>query len=148
MSGCTDYMGENTGFQIFFLIHQKSSTRRSDPCLHNLPDIGIYDEVNKLAELDINGQRLIHHTHRYSVDAATSVLTATHAMVFIKLMDVFMCGALFIRRTHRNLWPNLGGDQPTTAVSHHSSDPPQCGQLCLPQGLGKRQLWQGMMHTV
>lgn len=41
------------------LFHQKSSTRRSDPNLPNLPnlpDIGIYDEVNKLAGLDINGQ--------------------------------------------------------------------------------------------
>lgn len=81
---------------------------------------------------------------RYSVDAATSVLTLVHAKVFLLLIYAFfMCGALFIRRTHRNLWSNLAGDQPTTAVSHHSSDPPQRGQLCLPQGLGKRQLWQG-----
>uniref|UniRef100_A0A668TDK4 Protein kinase C n=1 Tax=Oreochromis aureus TaxID=47969 RepID=A0A668TDK4_OREAU len=35
-------------------VSQKSSTRRSDPNLPNLPDIGIYDEVNKLAGLEIN----------------------------------------------------------------------------------------------
>ncbi|CAG06779.1 unnamed protein product, partial [Tetraodon nigroviridis] len=35
-------------------VSQKSSTRRSDPCLPNLPDIGIYDGVGKLADLDIN----------------------------------------------------------------------------------------------
>ncbi|KAG7233135.1 hypothetical protein INR49_007431, partial [Caranx melampygus] len=35
-------------------VTQKSSTRRSDPNLPSLPDIGIYDEVNKLAGLDIN----------------------------------------------------------------------------------------------
>lgn len=41
---------------FYVFIHQKSSTRRSDPNLPNLPDIGIYDEVNKLAGLEINGQ--------------------------------------------------------------------------------------------
>lgn len=41
---------------IFVLFHQKSSTRHSDPNLPNLPDIGIYDEVSKLAGLDVNGQ--------------------------------------------------------------------------------------------
>ncbi|XP_054639417.1 protein kinase C, delta a isoform X2 [Dunckerocampus dactyliophorus] len=35
-------------------VSQKSFIRRSDPNLPNLPDIGIYDEVNKLSELDIN----------------------------------------------------------------------------------------------
>ncbi|XP_051931318.1 protein kinase C, delta a isoform X3 [Hippocampus zosterae] len=36
-------------------VSQKSFTRRSDPNLdQNLSDIGIYDEVNKLSELDIN----------------------------------------------------------------------------------------------
>uniref|UniRef100_A0A8D0D3V8 Protein kinase C n=1 Tax=Sander lucioperca TaxID=283035 RepID=A0A8D0D3V8_SANLU len=35
-------------------VSQKSSTRRSDPNMPDLPDIGIYDEVSKLAGLDIN----------------------------------------------------------------------------------------------
>ncbi|KAF3689794.1 FYVE, RhoGEF and PH domain-containing protein 5 Zinc finger FYVE domain-containing protein 23 [Channa argus] len=35
-------------------VSQKSSTRRSDPNLPNLSDIGIYDEVSKLAGLDVN----------------------------------------------------------------------------------------------
>ncbi|MEQ2175935.1 hypothetical protein GOODEAATRI_022792, partial [Goodea atripinnis] len=35
-------------------VSQKSSTRRSDPDLAGLADIGIYDEVNKLAGLEIN----------------------------------------------------------------------------------------------
>uniref|UniRef100_H2TQC4 Protein kinase C n=1 Tax=Takifugu rubripes TaxID=31033 RepID=H2TQC4_TAKRU len=63
-------------------VSQKSSTRRSDPCLPNLPDIGIYDEVSKLAELDINGtygqiwqgtsprpQSRITHLTRLNVDS-------------------------------------------------------------------------------
>lgn len=41
---------------FFFVSSQKSSTRRSDPAMPNLSDIGIYDEVNKLAGLEINGQ--------------------------------------------------------------------------------------------
>ncbi len=41
---------------LHLLFHQKSSTRRSDPNLPNLPDIGIYDEVSKLAGLEVNGQ--------------------------------------------------------------------------------------------
>lgn len=44
---------------VLSLFHQKSSTRRSDPNLPNLPDIGIYDEVSKLAGLDVNGQHFI-----------------------------------------------------------------------------------------
>lgn len=43
-------------FLFLSLFHQKSSTRRSDPNMPDLPDIGIYDEVSKLAGLDINGQ--------------------------------------------------------------------------------------------
>ncbi|KAL6111511.1 prkcd [Pungitius sinensis] len=34
-------------------VSQKSSTRRSDPNLPDMPDIGIYDEVNKIAGLEI-----------------------------------------------------------------------------------------------
>uniref|UniRef100_A0AAQ4S047 Protein kinase C n=1 Tax=Gasterosteus aculeatus aculeatus TaxID=481459 RepID=A0AAQ4S047_GASAC len=34
-------------------VSQKSSTRRSDPNLPDMPDIGIYDEVNKIARLEI-----------------------------------------------------------------------------------------------
>lgn len=52
-----------------------------------------------------------------------------------------MCGTLSIRWVA--LWQTVGGVQPTVSVSHHSSDPRQCGQLHLPQGFGERQLWQG-----
>ncbi len=41
---------------LHLLLHQKSSTRRSDPNLPDLSDIGIYDGVNDFARLDVSGQ--------------------------------------------------------------------------------------------
>lgn len=41
---------------LFYPVFHQKSTRRSDPNLPDIGDIGIYDEVNKLAGLEINGQ--------------------------------------------------------------------------------------------
>lgn len=62
-------------FNVFRLLaNQKSFTRRSDPNLdQNLSDIGIYDEVNKLSELDINGE---------CVFACLENVTSTHYTLF------------------------------------------------------------------
>lgn len=56
-------------FHPYFPIHQKSSTRRSDPNMPNLPDIGIYDEVNKLAALEVNGQWVFSYMCMYYICA-------------------------------------------------------------------------------
>lgn len=41
---------------LFLLFRQKSSTRRSDPNLPDTSDVGIYDEMNKLAGLGLDGE--------------------------------------------------------------------------------------------
>lgn len=116
------------------LSYQKSSTRRSDPNLPNMPDIGVYDEVNKLSGLDINGwwkrrlEKLICQRFR-------------------RIMRQIVSMWYFARRWI-SLWQTLGGERPTTSVSDFPFDSHQCGQLYLPQGLGKRQFWQGMELSV
>lgn len=119
---------------LHLLFHQKSSTRRSDPNLPDLSDIGIYDEVNKLAGLEINGQWEWFFMCMYWLCADNNTYY---------LNKSFLCGTFCLPNRWISLWQTVGGDQPTTSVSYYPSDPHQCGQLHLAQGLGKRQLWQG-----
>ncbi|KAF3856423.1 hypothetical protein F7725_017146 [Dissostichus mawsoni] len=89
-------------------VSQKSSTRRSDPNLAELSDIGIYDEVNKLSGLDINDgspygklwedsnprpQSRITHLTRINVDD----------FVFHKVLGKGSFGKLFERDPTRRL---------------------------------------------
>lgn len=62
------------------------------------------------------------------------------------MQDVFACDTF----SHRgiSLWHTLGGERPATSVSDYPFDSRQCGQLYLPQGVGKRQLRQGMERSV
>lgn len=54
---------------------------------------------------------------------------------------------LFFLITFRGtcLWSAVGGVQSEASVSSYPSDAHQRGQLYLPQGPRKRQLWQGMI---
>uniref|UniRef100_A0A672JMX9 Protein kinase C n=1 Tax=Salarias fasciatus TaxID=181472 RepID=A0A672JMX9_SALFA len=64
---CQDKVANLCGINQKLLAEALTQVSQVNPNLSNLPDIGIYDEVNKLAGLQINDSRLTHLT-RVNVD--------------------------------------------------------------------------------
>lgn len=103
---------------LHFLSYQKSSTRRSDPNLPNLPEIGVYDEVTKLSGLDINGLWKICVMSKIIQNNMPRFRIINKPLVLVIGTWYWYCGTLPTDRSpYGRLWEGAS-PQPQSTITH------------------------------